>query len=187
MEQTKKGSVLSSLIVGLKLLLICTVIAGVVSFFYALTLDTYEKNLQETRNRAVGSIYGGDTLTCVTYEALDGATVYQVLESDAVIGYCVEVNSPGFGGDVAVMVGYNADMTVRGVSIISHSETPGLGARVTESGFLSQFEGKGGKVVLGDDVDAISGATISSRAVTDGVNLATEILTKVLQTKGGAA
>ncbi len=175
------------LTVGLKLLLICTVIAGLVSFCYALTFDAYEKNLQEKRNRAVSSIFERDGLACEVLSE-DGKTiVYEVSENGAAVGYCVEVSSGGFGGDVAVMVGYNADMTVCGVSILSHSETPGLGARVTEDFFLAQFEGQSGALVLGSDVDAISGATISSRAVTDGVNLATETLTKLLQSKGGAA
>ena len=101
----------------------------------------------------------------------------------------MESVSGGFGGDMTLMVGYDGARTILGVSIVSHSETPGLGARVkTEAGYLDQYVGKSGEVVLNkngvadgeNDVDAISGATISSRAVLTGVNRATDALNAYL-------
>ncbi|MBE6554166.1 MAG: FMN-binding protein [Ruminococcaceae bacterium] len=186
MEQTKNRTFWTSFTVGLKLLLICTVVAGLVAFVYALTEDVYAKNLQETKNRAIGEIFSLEAPTC-TLLSEDGIPVYLVTDSETEIGYCVEVASAGFGGDIVMMVGYNSDLSVRGVSIVSLSETPGLGARVNEAGFLAQFEGAQGTLVLGEQVDAISGATISSKAVTDGVNAATAALQTLLNEKGGAA
>lgn len=95
-------------------------------------------------------------------------------------GYAVQVTTPGFGGDVEMMVGVAKDGTVLGISIISHSETSGLGAVAasdTEAGqsFRGQFVGMSGTLAVNKDggsVDALSGATITSRAVTAGVNAA---------------
>lgn len=93
-------------------------------------------------------------------------------------GYCVEVGPTGFGGAVDTMVGILPDGTISGISILSCSgETPGLGAKATEESFYSQFAGKpaDGSVKVakdGGDIVAITGATITSRAVTNGVDAA---------------
>lgn len=188
MENVKKSNpTLQFLLIGLKLLLICAIVAGVVSFVYSLTAAQYEKNIQETKNRAVGEIFGlaAPTSEILTAEGVE-ETVYKVFDNGTFVGYCVEVKSAGFGGDIEMMVGYTADCTILGVSIVSLSETPGLGAKVNESAFLSQYAGKVDQLELGTDVDAISGATISSRAVTDGVNKASQSLQAVLSENGGA-
>lgn len=188
MENVKKQNfALPFLVIGLKLLLICAIVAGVVSFVYSLTAEQYEKNIQETKNRAVGEIFGlaVPTTEQLTAEGVE-ETVYKVFDNGALVGYCVEVKSAGFGGDIEMMVGYTPDCTILGVSIVSLSETPGLGAKVNEDAFLSQYEGKVDQVELGSEIDAISGATISSRAVTTGVNKASESLQAVLSENGGA-
>ena len=183
MEHTKKSSFWQVASIGLKLLLICAIVAGVVSLVYGLTNDTYYENLEKTKNEAVGKIFGMENLT--REELGDGVSAVFDAEG-TLIGFSVETKSGGFGGDVELMVGYNALGEVVGVRVIAHSETPGLGAKAAEDFFLSQYEGQSGEVVLGEDVDAISGATISSKAVTDGVNAATETLKAVLAAKGGA-
>ena len=68
---------------------------------------------------------------------------------------------------------------------MSLSETPGLGSRVQEAAYLDQYKGQSGTLTLGEDVDAIAGATVSSRAVLNGVNRAVEILNRTV--KGGEA
>ena len=186
MEKTMKrnNSTAEIIMIGVKLLLICAIVAGVVSFVYSLTAEQYEKNIQVTKNAAIGEIFGLEAPTCKEIAKGD-TTVYTVYNGDTLIGYCVESASAGFGGDVALMVGYGADRTLLGVSVIAHSETPGLGAKVNEPAFLDQFKGQSGALMIGDDVDAISGATISSRAVTNAVNLATEALETALSEQNG--
>lgn len=90
-------------------------------------------------------------------------------------GYVVQVSPSGFGGNLDMMVGVAADGTCSGVSIISHSETSGLGANATKAEWREQFKGKSGTLAVGKDggtIDALTGATITSRAVTSGVNAA---------------
>ncbi len=88
----------------------------------------------------------------------------------------LEDASAGFGGDIGVIVGIDVETgELVGVGITTHKETPGLGARVTEAGFRSNFKGislDDEVKVVGDggQVDAISGATVSSRAVCAAVN-----------------
>ena len=94
--------------------------------------------------------------------------VYRVAEDGSTVGYSVLVLSPSFGGDVQLMVAVTADKTVIGVKIVSMSETPGLGTRVDDADYLSQYAG----VTAGlsaSEVDMISGATKSSKAVLNGV------------------
>ena len=104
------------------------------------------------------------------------------------IGYAVEVVTSGFNGEVTMMVGVDKDGKVLGISIISHTETAGLGAVAAASSakgedFRSQFVGLGGELAVskdGGEVDAITGATITSRAVTEGVNTAVEFVGELL-------
>lgn len=168
-----------ALLIGLKLLLVCAVVSAVISGVNALTADKYSANLTEEKRKAIVQIFDSESVTYREIPA-EGAVVYEVLEGDAVKGYCVEIASAGFGGDIGLMVGYEADLSLRGVGIVSLNETPGLGARVKEEAHLAQYKGKQGVLTLGKDVDAITGATISSRAVLDGVNRATEILDRAV-------
>lgn len=113
-------------------------------------------------------------------------SVYAAKSGDSVCGYVVStVCAEGYGGDVSVMVGITRDMQVNQAKIMSMSETPGLGARAQEPAFLDQYQGKSGKLSVvknttaGDrEVEAISGATITSKAVTKAINAALEAAQK---------
>ncbi len=114
-----------------------------------------------------------------------GATLsalYAVTEDAAPAGYAFTVVSSGSQGNIEMMVGVDEADVVTGVSIVSNSETPGIGSKVmgnepTASGtpVLDQFIGKSpedGALTVGGNIDGISGATVSSRGVTTGVNAA---------------
>ena len=117
--------------------------------------------------------------TTVTTETKNATSVtilsaYKMTKDGADAGYCVEVGPTGFGGAVDTMVGIDGDGKVTGISVISaSSETPGLGARSTEPEFQAQFAGQVGTEVAvakdGGSIDALTGATITSRAVSEGV------------------
>ena len=181
MKNTKKRTVLDAAVIGLKLLLICAVIAGIVSFVYDLTLEKYEANIQETKNIAIGQIFGKEGLVCE--EVVTG--VYTVQENNVLIGYCVEAAGKGFGGDIQLMVGYTLDQKIIAVEIIGHSETPGVGDKVKNPDYLANYAGQSGELTLGTDVDKIAGASVSSRGVIAGVNAATKTLEAYLA-EGGA-
>lgn len=94
-------------------------------------------------------------------------------------GYVFNVTSKnGYGGDISFSVGLNTGGSVTGISILSIGETPGLGMKAKEDTFLNQYIDKNGVCIVNKDnsagkdnqIDAISGATITSRAMTDGVN-----------------
>lgn len=172
MAKTDKKTVLSVLNIGARLLVICLAVAAVVSLVNEVTKARYaELQLEEQRN-SMASIFGATDIAVAEL----GDNVYQVRQGEDILGYCVQVVTAGFGGDMTLMVGFNSDLAVVGVQILSHSETPGLGAKVNDAGYLSQYGGKTGDLALGEDIDAISGATISSKAVLAGVNEAQKSL-----------
>lgn len=152
---------------------ICVVVALLLSVVNMLTKDVIASNEAEEKKATVFSIFSeADDLRFVRTDEKTGADIYEVLAGGSVCGYCVNVKSGGFGGDINMMVGITPEHSVKAVKIISLSETPGVGSKTNSDSFLSQFEGKSGTLVVGEGVDAISGATVSSRAVTNGVNMA---------------
>lgn len=95
------------------------------------------------------------------------------------VGYCFKVEPSGFGGKISMIIGIDKDGNVSGVRITDMSETPGLGAKANDESWISQFVGKSGEISVvktgnakKSEINAISGATITSKAVTSGVNSA---------------
>lgn len=125
------------------------------------------KEFEQIENEAFDDKYFGNV-----YKARD--------KSGEVIGYVALVSPNGYGGEISLVVGINADLTVSGIDVISHSETAGLGAKCDTDEFKSQFTGKTGGIEVvknggpENSIDAISSATITSKAVTQGVNFALE-------------
>ncbi|MBR6708713.1 MAG: FMN-binding protein [Clostridia bacterium] len=150
------------------LLLICAVVAMIVSFVHAMTADVIAAAAERERLAAIERIFGQDT-AAEQIDPLAGMNAVYCIDG---VDYCVNLTAAGFGGDMEMMVGVGADGSVRGVEIVSLAETPGLGSKVQDEAFLAQYVDKQGTLVLGEQIDAISGATVSSRAVTDGVNAA---------------
>ena len=99
-------------------------------------------------------------------------TVYAILDGESNInGFCIVTVPQGFGGDVEMLVGVDTELSVVGVKITEDAETASKSKPVKEK--LSQYEGKTGKFEFGKDgVDAVSGSTVTSKAVLSGVNSA---------------
>lgn len=93
--------------------------------------------------------------------------------SDSIIGYAFVATGKGYGGEIEILVGLEDGNAVKGIVIISHSETPGLGSRITEPDFGNQFASASiNDITLSKDggaVDALTGATISSAATVNAV------------------
>jgi electron transport complex protein RnfG len=130
-------------------------------------------------------------------EAADGeayAAITQVYEGRSggqTVGYTMVISTKGYSTGLELTVGVDTDGVVAGVNINSHEETAGLGANATKPEFLAQFVGVDGPYVVAKtptgalgEVSAISGATITTQAVTDTVTLARGYFEQYL--KGGA-
>ena len=127
-----------------------------------------------------------------TFEAVESATsgVQAAVKADT--GWVIQASAKGFGGQVPVIVGLDADGAIVGVSFPENSETAGYGAQLYEEGnesaaaLAASLVGKSGEVAIGD-VDAISGATISSKAVVEAVNTALSCYNEVALGQASAA
>ncbi len=99
--------------------------------------------------------------------------IYTIYSNGAKVGYAFLAVGKGYGGDIDILVGLEDEATIKGISVISSLETPGLGSRIAESPFTDKFAGLNiDDVALsrdGGQIDAITGSTISSRAVVDAV------------------
>ena len=113
-------------------------------------------------------------------------------EDGKTVGYVFVTEAKGYGGTIKVMTGVNVNGSVTGVSVLEHSETVGLGANAAKSSFVDQYKGSipdsgftvtKSEVSAEGEVAAVTGATISSRAVTNAVNQALELYKSV---KGGS-
>ncbi len=100
--------------------------------------------------------------------------IYTITGGNDLIGYAFLGKGKGYGGDIKILVGIGNLFKIKDVVVISHTETPGLGDKIIkQESFAAQFVGMNASDVKlkkdGGKVDAITGATISSKAVTDGV------------------
>lgn len=115
----------------------------------------------------------------------DSLEIYPAKKDDVLVGYAVNTfTSKGFSGNISLMAGFKPDGTIINISVLDHKETPGLGTKMTEPGFKDQFKDKnpsGFELKVkkdGGPVDAITAATISSRAFCDAVQRAYNTLQK---------
>ena len=171
----KESTVMYVIRLTVTLLLICVVMAAALAAVNGITAPMIEQLRYEKTQQAVSAVLEGGGESVDFPETANVNAVYQGAN-----GYAVEVTPAGFGGTITMMVGVDNAGTVTGISVISHAETAGLGdvaAAKTSAGvaFRGQFVGMSGTVSVtkdGGEVDAITSATITSRAVTNGVNAA---------------
>ena len=154
------------------LLAICVAVAGLLGLTNAVTAGRIDAINAEKTAASMQEVLPSSAYTPIEYTGGD-TLVKAVYRADG--GYVVEVTPAGFGGEIDMVVGVDDNLQVTGVSIISMSETSGLGANASKEGFRSQFAGQSGSLAVSKDggtIDALTGATIPSRAVTRGVNAA---------------
>ena len=160
------------------LLLICAVTAGLLAGVNSITAPIIDDlNAAKTQEAISAVLPGGFDTEIADYADATGivSKVYQGAN-----GYALEVLPGGFDNTITMMVGIDNEGKVLGISIVSHTETAGLGAVAdadTPKGiaFREQFIGASGSVSVSKDggaIEAITGATITSRAICVGVNAA---------------
>ena len=162
---------------ALTLLAITAVVAACLAGVNSITAPAIAELTAQKTQEAIQAVLpgGGESV-----DFPETALVSKVYASDT--GYAVEVTPGGFDNTITMMVGVDKAGSVLGISIISHTETAGLGAVAaagTPAGesFRAEFVGASGSVAVtkdGGEIDAITGATITSRAICAGVNAALE-------------
>ena len=171
---------------GLILGIICLLATLVLALTYEVTKPKIEAQTKTEEQAALNNIL--PEADSFEEKSADGVEYFDALKGKVLIGYCVRVVANGYNGYIRLVVGIDPNGIIKGVHVLEQYETPGLGAKIVEINpgesepwFLKQFKGKQAKtLVLKKDVDAITGATISSRAVTDAINkTVTEFLSKV--------
>lgn len=150
---------------------ITALLLGLVNMITAPAIAANEK---AKKDAAMAAVLPADTYTQVEYAGEDTAVAGVYQAGDA--GYVVEVKCGGsFSGTLTIMVGVDAAGTVTGVEVVKTAETSGLGANASKPVFKDQFKGLTGNVAVtkdGGSVSAITGATITSRSIANGVNSA---------------
>ncbi len=173
-----KGSIIKLSLILLAIAFISTLILTVCN---AVTKDTIAYiNEQNIKSAMLEVLPGGETFEEIGGEYPEYITSASYGKKDGdIMGYTVNVSVPGFGGNIEMIIGVCKQKTVTGVKITSLSETPGLGAKASNEEFTKQYYGleEGISVIKsgmpnGNEISAISGATITSKAVTEGVNAA---------------
>ena len=181
----KENIVLYVARLAVTLLLITSVVAAALAGVNSVTAPAIAALNAEKTQKAIETVLpGGGEL--IDVPAVDVGTPYgKVYKGEN--GYAVEVLPSGFDNTITMMVGIDFEGKVLGISIVSHTETAGLGAvaaAATSAGeaFRGQFVGASGTVAVSKDggtLDALTGATITSRAVCAGVNAALAIVAQL--------
>lgn len=161
---------------------ITLVASSAVGAVYQLTKEPIAIAKQTKLDDAIKAVLPSDFDTLDEKQEVDvdgvKVPVYAALKDGEVVAYAVEsFSKAGFGGEVKVLVGFKADGSINSTTVVSHGETPGLGDKMdkSKSDFATQFDGKNPasdnlKVTKdGGSIDAITAATISSRAYVNAV------------------
>lgn len=147
----------------LTLVIICSLSGLVLSLVYNYTQPIIIANKERALNQTLKEVLP----LAEEFEKMDSEhfQIYKGLKNNNTIGFAILTEAKGFQSTIKILVGIVND-TITKVKIIEQFETPGLGARIEEEGFLNQFESKR---LTQLDVDAITGATISSEAVINAI------------------
>jgi electron transport complex protein RnfG len=193
----KENNQIKNMLKDALILLVITLVAGLaLGYVYEITKAPIANQKEKKKNEACANVFA-DAVSFEPYENFDEAQAEKVLEqagvteedidevmialdaSGSTLGYVLNVTThEGYGGDITFSMGIQNDGTLNGISILAISETAGLGMKAKEDDFTDQWKNK--KVekfeytksgaAAENQIDAISGATITTNAMTNGVN-----------------
>lgn len=147
--------------------------ALIIGIVYQFTEPKISDNKINVENQSIILVAGEKAKTFKRVQEEDYNYVVVYNEDEDQIGYVLKVTKRGYSSDIKMLVGLDQQLNIIGLKILEQTETPGLGSRIEESNFLKQFINKNAeKMDLTKDegdIDAITGATISSRAVVSGI------------------
>jgi Na+-translocating ferredoxin:NAD+ oxidoreductase subunit G len=184
---------------ALVLFLTCFIVTGLLALTYSSTKDIISGREQEklklARERVLESADSFDAVNSDWYGSVPSITGAYIGKDPggAIVGAVINIESSGYTDKIKITAGIAADGTIEAVEITEQTETPGLGAKIADSGFLSQFSflfSKQELVVIkilktkDNEIEAVSGATISSKAATAAVNIAKKTAMEILSKAG---
>jgi electron transport complex protein RnfG len=187
---TNKESTFTNMV--LTLFIVTLAASTTLGFIYELTREPIAKAKLREKNMAIRKVVP-DFSNQPNQEAFqvmveeDSLTIFPAKQNDQLVGIAVSTSTDqGFSGKIRLMVGFNPDGTINNISVLDHAETPGLGDKIekSKSDWSKQFKGKNPENFNlqvkkdGGDVDAITAATISSRAYCDAVQRAYQAFRK---------
>ena len=172
---------------------ICIVCSSLLAGVYALTKEPIDAAAAAKNEAAIKEVLPESAVTIEEERTVDfEGTAYSYNlaydEQGNTVGCAINVAPVGFGGPIAIKVGFDAEGVICNTKVLSQAETPGLGAKCVEPAFASQFKGFNPaekKLAVrkdGGDVDAITASTITSRAYADGLALAVKVFQTIGQT-----
>lgn len=180
-----KSNFTNMVVVLTSICLVCSAILGVV---YSVTAEPIRQAEVAKINNAIASVVPEfNNNPSEEVFTIDGAQVYPAKMDTTIVGYAVKIKTSSFGGPMQMMVGFDKEGKIYNTSVISHADTPGLGAKMTENDIPLRTELVGlnpssANITVkkdGGDIDAITAATITSRAFLKGIDLAYQVFTKV--------
>lgn len=189
----KKNTIIKDTLI---LTLITLVAGGLLGMVYEVTKEPIAQQAEKEKQEAYKAVFedadsfevcveadDADLAAYLTENGFEAQTVNEVMEakdaSGETIGYALNMTtSEGYGGDISFSMGVTLDGTLNGISILEINETAGLGMNATKDEFKGQFAGKQvdafevtkSGAASDNEINAISGATITSKAITGGVN-----------------
>jgi len=172
---------------------ICIVCSSLLAGVYALTKEPIDAAAKAKNEAAIKEVLPPAAAAIEEERTVDfeGASYTYNLAYDEqgnTVGCAINVAPVGFGGPIAIKVGFDVNGVIWNTKVLSQAETPGLGAKCVEPSFADQFKGfdpSAKKLAVkkdGGDVDAITASTITSRAYADGLALAAKVFTAIGQT-----
>ena len=181
------------IIPAVSLFVIAVVASALLALTNSITKDKIAENAAQTEIASRQVVFP-DAVSfseekTVFYKGNEYKYVESFNDKSEVIGYVFKTATKGYGGDVTVMTGISTDGLVTGVKPLDLSETPGLGMKAQNDDFLNQFKGLKENIKVnkteatGNEIKAITSATITSTAFTNSVNTAFEIYESI--TGGG--
>lgn len=163
--------------------------ALILSGIYALTNGFAEKYEQKILFAAMQKVLPAEQYDMIDFDFEESnriKSMYSAVNGGVLSGYCIETTEEGIGGEMRIVVGVNAESKITKVEIVSMKESEGVGKKVADASYLSQYEGKSGTLTAvkstvrdNSQISIISGATVSSEAVCRAVNHALAAMTQL--------
>jgi len=174
-----------SLKLGAILFIITAICSGLLGFVNNITTPIIAENKKSSEQKAMKILMSeAEEFTEVPGIVDENIKqLYIAKSNDKSIGTVAKIGPSGYGGEITVLIGFDLDANIKGIKILSLAETPGLGANATKGSFINQFLQKIPPLNVvktspkDNEIEAITGATITSAAIVKGVNEAAKYIT----------